>query len=89
MRDNFNPDNLEQFVTRLDFSAIPRSANRGFVEDSTRALLYETRHWRALPEMVAEFIVPSEEWKVVVEEVIEKLATEEKRSRCRVVLKRP
>lgn len=87
MRDNFHPGNLERFVTRLDFSRIPRSANREFVEGSTRALLNEGPHWRALPAMMAEFIVPSEEWKGVVEEVIGEVGSEEKRRRCRVVVK--
>jgi len=85
MRDNFHPANLESFVTRLDFSRIPRTANRGFVEGSTRALLEELPHWRALPEMSVEFLVPSEKWKDVVEQVIAEMGSEEKRRRCRVL----
>jgi len=85
------PDTTEKVVTRLDLRQIIVDASwKGTVlkevEFASRALLNDEDSWDGIPNLEVEILVKEAEVGKVVDRLVKKLESRERRNHCRVVI---
>ena len=91
LRSSKGPDTTAKVVTRLDLRQIIVDASwketvLKEVEFASRALLNDEDSWSGIPNLEVEILVKEVEVGKVVDRLVKKLESRERRSHCRVVL---